>query len=126
MRDRSSCPNLLCLREQSCSPDAVTFFKGFFIFVERGFNLLFKRDFELTIFKFILGIFDEGREGTSMTCIYLLSLSLLCVLLHLPFGLESNATMWQAPGHLNSASMKVNLRVVFFEPTESKDHALFP
>ena len=61
-----------------------------------------------------------------MTCIYLLSLSLLCVSLHLPFNLTSNATMWQASGHLNGAGAKVNLRVVLFEPAEPKDHALVP
>ena len=61
-----------------------------------------------------------------MTCIYLLSLSLLCVLLCLPFGLASNATTWQASGHLNGASVKVDLGVVLFEPAEPKDHALFP
>ena len=61
-----------------------------------------------------------------MTCIYLLSLSLLYVSLHLPFGLASNATTWQASGHLNGAGVKVDLRVVLFEPTEPKDHTLFP
>ena len=61
-----------------------------------------------------------------MTCIYLLSLSLLHVLLHLPFGLASNTTMWQASGHLNGAGMKVDLSVVLFELAESKDQALFP
>jgi len=117
---------LLCLREQLCSPDAVAFFKGFVVFVERGFDLLFEEDFELTIFKFIFSIFNEGREGTSMTCIYLLSLSLLCVSLRLPFSLASNITMWQASGHPNGAGTKVDLGVVLFEPAEPKDHALFP
>ena len=40
--------------------------------------------------------------------------------------LASNTTTWQAPGHLNGAGAKVNLGVVLFEPTEPKDHALFP
>jgi len=73
------CPNLLCLREQPWSPDAVTFFKGFIIFIERDFDLLFKGNFELIIFEFIFSMFNKGREGTSTTCIYLLSLSLPCV-----------------------------------------------
>ncbi len=61
-----------------------------------------------------------------MTRVYLLSLSILCVSLHLPFNLTSNATMWQASGHLNGAGAKVNLRVVLFEQAEPKGYALFP
>jgi len=104
----------------------VTLFKGFIVFIKRGFNLLFMGDFELTIFKFVFSIFDECREGTGATCIYLLGLSLLCVSLCLSFSLAFNTTMWQASGHLNGASVKVNLGIVLFEPAESKDHALFP
>src|SRR6266508_821127 len=117
---------MLCLRKQPCSPDAVAFFKRFIIFVKRGFNLLFEGDFKLTIFEFIFGIFNKGRKGTGTTCIYLLSLSLLHVSLCLPFGLAFNATTWQASGHLNGASTKVDLGVVLFEPAELKDHGLFP
>src|SRR6266511_1583781 len=62
---------------------------------ERGFNLLFEGDFELIIFEFIVGVFDAGRKGTSMTHIYLLSLSLFHISLHLPFSLASNTTTWQ-------------------------------
>ncbi len=95
--------------------------------IRNGFvDILFEGDFELTSFEFTFGVFNEGREETGATRVYLLSLSLLHVSFHLPFSLTSNATTWQASGHLNGASMKINLGVVLFEPAEPKNHALFP
>jgi len=90
----------------------------------RFFRLWFGRWQRLWL-QFVFGVFDESRERTSAAGVYSAGFFLFPSLFLFSLSLATGAATWEASGHFHGFGAEVDLRVVFVEPSESKDHALF-
>jgi len=130
LRDHGGHADLFCLREKARRPNAIAFFKRFIreVAARRAICLCVRRQLwvRIGLVIFIVSIFYERREWACVTSVYLLRKLLLCLVFVSALGLTSNAALWEAPCHLDSSSVEVNLQVVLVEPGYPKDHALLP
>jgi len=113
------------LREESGSPDLVTFFQWF---IRECFGIKIGRlqRFWGGFILLVIGILYEGREWSSSTGIYLPNIFLLLILFFLPLSLATSAAAWEASGHFDSSSTEVYLRIMLVEPGKAEDHTLLP
>ncbi len=113
------------LREESGSPDLVTFFQWF---IGECFGIKIGRlqRFWGGFILLVIGILYEGREWSSSTGIYLPNIFLLLILFFLPLSLATSAAAWEASGHFDSSSTEVYLRIMLVEPGKAEDHTLLP
>jgi len=123
--DCGSCANVFHLWEEASCPDVVAFLKWFIrkVGVDRPIEWCVL-GCGMWFVIFIFSIFYEYREWASVTGLHLVRLLLLCLVLILVLGLTADAALWEAPCHLDSSGMKVDLWVVLVEPGHSEDHAL--
>jgi len=119
--NRSGRVDILHLGEESGCPDSVAFFKRFIWKVGFRIGKQFRCWFG---FVFLIGIFYEGQERTSLAGIYLFNVFPLGVSFHLAVGLAAYTALQEASGHLDGSGTEVDLQIMFVQPGEPEYHAL--